>query len=74
MVAEAGSADELSRKIYASYQQFRALTNRLISESFGMDVEGYRRYKNLLGTNQNLRDRHLHLGYSFTVQCAFTGE
>lgn len=36
--------------------QFRDLTNTLMQESFGMDVEGYRRHKNLFKTGENLRD------------------
>jgi hypothetical protein len=37
-------------------EQYRALTNELIRSAFGMDVEGYRRYKGLSGTSANLRD------------------
>lgn len=36
--------------------QFRALTNQMMHSAFGMDVEGYRRYKGLFRTGQNLRD------------------
>ncbi|HWE92483.1 MAG TPA: hypothetical protein VG269_00795 [Tepidisphaeraceae bacterium] len=36
--------------------EFRLLTNELMSGAFGMDVESYRRYKNLQGTRANLRD------------------
>ena len=36
--------------------QFRALTNEIMHGAFGMDVEGYRRFKNLFKTGENLRD------------------
>jgi len=36
--------------------EFRALTNEMISAAFGMDVESYRRYKGLYRTGANLRD------------------
>jgi hypothetical protein len=37
-------------------EQFRALTNEMMSSAFGMDVEKYRRYKGLFRTAHNLRD------------------
>ena len=37
-------------------EQFRELTNELMHGAFGMDVEGYRRYKGLTGAGENLRD------------------
>jgi hypothetical protein len=36
-------------------EDFRRLTNALIQEAFGMDVEGYRQHKGLFG-RENLRD------------------
>ncbi|HVS73572.1 MAG TPA: hypothetical protein VHQ47_20280 [Phycisphaerae bacterium] len=36
-------------------EDFRRLTNALMQESFGMDVEGYRQHKGLFG-RENLRD------------------
>jgi DNA-damage-inducible protein D len=36
--------------------QFRSLTNTIMQSGFGMDVEGYRRHKNLFKTGENLRD------------------
>lgn len=35
---------------------FRELTNALMQSAFGMDVQGYRQYKGLSRTNQQLRD------------------
>ena len=46
---------------------FRNLTNRLMQSAFGMDVEGYRRYKNLGGANQNLRDHMSDLELALTT-------
>lgn len=37
-------------------EQYRGLTNQLMESAFGMDVETYRRYKNLSRSGQNLRD------------------
>lgn len=48
-------------------EQFRALTNRLMQAAFGMDVENYRRYKNLTGGNQNLRDHMSDLELALTT-------
>lgn len=45
---------------------FRTLTNGLMQNAFGMDVEGYRRYKNLSGANQNLRDHMSDLELALT--------
>lgn len=36
--------------------QFRSLTNTIMQSGFGMDVEAYRRHKNLFKTGENLRD------------------
>jgi hypothetical protein len=36
--------------------QFRVLTNDLMRGAFGMEVEEYRRFKNLFKTGENLRD------------------
>lgn len=48
-------------------EQFRALTNSLMRGAFGMDVENYRRYKNLAGGNQNLRDHMSDLELALTT-------
>jgi prophage antirepressor-like protein len=48
-------------------EQFRALTNRLMHNAFGMDVENYRRYKNLTGGNQHLRDHMSDLELALTT-------
>jgi DNA-damage-inducible protein D len=45
---------------------FRTLTNRLMHSAFGMDVEGYRRYKNVRGAGQNLRDHMSDLELALT--------
>ena len=37
-------------------QAGRYLTNQLMQSAFGMDAEGYRRYKHLTAANPNLRD------------------
>jgi len=47
-------------------EQFRLLTNHLMQSAFGMDVEGYRRYKNLAGTRQPLRDHMSDLELALT--------
>lgn len=36
--------------------QFRSLTNTIMQAGFGMDVEAYRRHKNLFKTGETLRD------------------
>jgi len=36
--------------------QFRSLTNTIMEAGFGLDVEAYRRHKNLFKTGENLRD------------------
>lgn len=46
---------------------YRTLTNKLMQSAFGMDVEGYRRYKNLNGANQNLRDHMSDLELALTT-------
>jgi DNA-damage-inducible protein D len=46
--------------------EFRALTNELMHAAFGMDVEGYRRYKGLYRTGQNLRDHMTDLELALT--------
>ena len=48
-------------------EQFRALTNRLMHNAFGMDVENYRRYKNLTGGNRHLRDHMSDLELALTT-------
>lgn len=47
--------------------QFRALTNRLMQSAFGMDVESYRRYKNIAGAKPNLRDHMSDLELALTT-------
>jgi len=49
--------------------QFRALTNEMMANAFGMDVESYRRYKGLSRTaaGQNLRDHMTDLELSLTA-------
>jgi hypothetical protein len=47
-------------------EQFRDLTNRLMRRGFGMDVEQYRRYKNLNGS-QTLRDHMSDLELALTT-------
>jgi DNA-damage-inducible protein D len=48
-------------------EQYRALTNEMIHAAFGMDVEGYRRYKNLFKTGENLRDHMTDLELALTA-------
>jgi hypothetical protein len=47
---------EWARRGASESEQYRALTNAIMEGAFGMDVEGMRRYKNVAGTNRNLRD------------------
>jgi DNA-damage-inducible protein D len=47
---------EWARRGATQGDQYRALTNALMENAFGMDVEHMRRYKQLQGTGQNLRD------------------
>jgi hypothetical protein len=47
---------EWHRRGVRESDQFRTLTNLLISEIFGMDVEAFRRFKGLDNTGQSLRD------------------
>ncbi len=47
--------------------QFRALTNEIIQRAFGMDVEGYRQFKNLFKTGENLRDHMTDLELALTA-------
>src|SRR5829696_5522826 len=47
---------EWARRGVTDSQQYRDLTNALIANAFGMDVESLRRYKNLQRPAQNLRD------------------
>ncbi len=48
-------------------EEFRALTNEMMQAAFGMDVEGYRRYKGLFRTGQNLRDHMTELELALTT-------
>jgi len=47
--------------------EFRALTNEMTNAAFGMDVEGYRRYKGLFRTGENLRDHMTELELALTA-------
>ena len=47
---------EWARRGASQSEQYRALTNAIMEGAFGMDVEGMRRYKQLQGAGQNLRD------------------
>ena len=47
-------------------EQFRALTNEMMQQAFGMDVEHYRRYKGLFRTGANLRDHMSELELALT--------
>lgn len=47
---------EWARRGVTDSEQYRQLTNALIANAFGMDVESLRRYKNLQKPAQNLRD------------------
>lgn len=61
---------ELTREWYkrgaTEGEQFRALTNELMRTVFGMDVEGYKRYKKLFKSTQNLRDHMTDLELALT--------
>ncbi|HEY2586019.1 MAG TPA: hypothetical protein VGI81_09685 [Tepidisphaeraceae bacterium] len=57
---------EWHRRGATDSEQFRELTNRLMRRAFGMDVEQYRRYKNLNGS-QNLRDHMSDLELALTT-------
>jgi hypothetical protein len=48
-------------------EHFRALTNELFVNAFGMDVEDYRRYKGLFRTKRNLRDHMTDLEMSLAA-------
>ncbi len=48
-------------------EQYRALTNEMVHAAFGMDVEGYRRYKNLFKNGENLRDHMTDLELALTA-------
>lgn len=58
---------EWYRRGAAEGEQFRELTNNLMRRSFGMDVEQYRRYKQLSGPAQNLRDHMSDLELALTT-------
>lgn len=47
-------------------EDYRQLTNELICSAFGKDVEGYRRFKGLAGSRENLRDQMSDLELSLT--------
>jgi DNA-damage-inducible protein D len=47
--------------------QYRALTNVLVKGAFGMEVEEYRRHKNLFKTGENLRDHMSDLELALTA-------
>jgi len=48
-------------------EQYRALTNALMKGAFGMEVEEYRRHKNLFKTGENLRDHMSDLELALTA-------
>ena len=48
-------------------EQYRTLTNEMVEAAFGMDVERYRRYKNLFKTGENLRDHMTDLELALTA-------
>jgi hypothetical protein len=58
---------EWHRRGASDSEQFRDLTNRLMQNAFGMDVEQYRRYKNLTRPGQNLRDHMSDLELALTT-------
>jgi DNA-damage-inducible protein D len=47
--------------------QYRALTNAIVKGAFGMEVEDYRRHKNLFKTGENLRDHMTDLELALTA-------
>ena len=47
--------------------QYRALTNAIVRGGFGMEVEGFRAYKNLFKTGENLRDHMTDLELALTA-------
>ena len=47
--------------------QFRALTNAIMKGAFGMEVEAYRRHKNLFKSGENLRDHMSDLELALTA-------
>jgi len=47
-------------------EQFRALTNDIMRGAFGMEVEQYRKFKNLYKTGENLRDHMTDLELALT--------
>lgn len=51
----------------AESDAFRTLTNELLSGTFGMDAEGYRRYKKLSRPGANLRDHMTDLELVLTM-------
>jgi hypothetical protein len=51
----------------AESEQYRALTNILVKGAFGMEVEEYRRHKNLFKTGENLRDHMSDLELALTA-------
>lgn len=56
-------------------EHYRQLTNRLMTEAFGMDVETYRRYKGLSRATEKLRDHmtDLELALVSLAETAATG-
>jgi DNA-damage-inducible protein D len=51
----------------AESDQYRELTNEMTRAAFGMDVEGYRHFKNLTRTRENLRDHMTDLELALTT-------
>lgn len=51
-----GLVGEWNRRGVRDSEAYRTLTNDIMREAFGMDVEAYRRYKNLQRSSQSLRE------------------
>lgn len=56
MAARQELTSEWYRRGASESEQFRELTNEIVASAFGMDVNAYRRYKNLQRPAENLRD------------------
>jgi hypothetical protein len=66
---------EWHRRGAGDSEHYRDLTNRLMTEAFGMDVETYRRYKGLSRATEKLRDHmtDLELALVSLAETAATG-
>jgi DNA-damage-inducible protein D len=67
MSARQELTSEWARRGTSDSEQYRALTNTIMNSAFGMDVETYRRHKNLTKPNQNLRDHMTDLELVLTM-------